>query len=156
MYSRLRHFFLAVYKRLQVKPSTQPVIISTPICHCYDTESASTAGRQLREAIYTVLFDMNVPAVCAIDQAVLALYAARPTSGILVNIGFQVTYVVPILCGKVMRNAGVEIVGQGALRLTGHLSELMHERRIGFASMCTVRTLKETNYGFASSSGALH
>lgn len=34
MYSRLRNFFLAIYSRLQVKPSTQPIIISTPICHC--------------------------------------------------------------------------------------------------------------------------
>jgi len=143
MYSRLRHFFLAIYNSLQLKPSTQPIIVSTPICHCDDTEPASAARLQLREAIYTVLFDMNVPAVCAIDQSVLALYAARKTSGIVVNIGFQVTSVVPILCGKVMHNVGVEIMGQGALRLTSYLSELMHERGIGFSSMNTVRTLKE-------------
>lgn len=143
MYSRLRHFFLAIYTRLQLKPSTQPIIVSTPICHCDNTEPASAARRQLREAIYTVLFDMNVPAVCAVDQAVLALYAARQTSGIVVNIGFQVTSVVPILCGKVMHHVGVEVVGQGALRLTSYLSELMLERGVAFTNMKTVRTLKE-------------
>ncbi|KAH9312963.1 hypothetical protein KI387_027998, partial [Taxus chinensis] len=143
MKSRLRHFFKTVYDRLKVKPSTQPLVISTPICHCDDTQSVKAARRQLREAIYQVLFDMNVPAVCAIDQAVLALYAAQQTSGIVVNIGFHVTSIVPILCGKVMRNVGIELVGQGALRLTGFLSELMHGNGIEFGSMYTVKVLKE-------------
>ncbi|XP_057812742.1 actin-related protein 8 isoform X5 [Cryptomeria japonica] len=75
--------------------------------------------------------------------AVLALYAAQQISGIVVNIGFQVTSIVPILCGKVMRNVGVELVGQGALRITGFLSELMHGSGIEFGSMYTVKVLKE-------------
>ncbi|KAL7253132.1 hypothetical protein ACSBR1_007620 [Camellia fascicularis] len=41
-----------------------------------DTESAKAARRQLKETIYSVLFDMNVPAVCAIDQATLALFCS--------------------------------------------------------------------------------
>ncbi|KAM1784606.1 hypothetical protein ACFX12_037606 [Malus domestica] len=57
----------------------------------------AASRRQLKEAIYKVLFDMNVPAVCAINQATLALYAGRRTSGIIVNIGFQVTSIVPSL-----------------------------------------------------------
>lgn len=137
-----RHFFSTIYNRLQLNPSTQPIIISTPIYNCDNTESAKAARQQLREEMYRVLFDMNVPAVCAIDQAVLPLYAAQQTSGIVINIGFQVTSVVPILCGKVMRNVGVEIA-QGALQLTAHLSELMHEKEIDFVTMATVRTLKE-------------
>ncbi|KAL0362989.1 UNVERIFIED_CONTAM: Actin-related protein 8 [Sesamum calycinum] len=39
---------------------------------CYhnkpDTESAKSSRRQLKDAIYSTLFDMNVPAVCAINQ----------------------------------------------------------------------------------------
>ncbi|XP_008782953.1 actin-related protein 8 isoform X2 [Phoenix dactylifera] len=143
MYSRLRHFFSTIYSRMQVKASSQPIIISIPICHSEDTESARASRRQLRETIYAVLFDMNVPAVCAIDQAVLALYAAKRTSGIVVNIGFHATSIVPILRGKVMREVGVEIVGQGALKLTGFLRELMQQRNISFESLYTVRTIKE-------------
>lgn len=143
MYARLRHFFMTIYKRMQVKPSSQPIIVSIPICHSDDTESARASRRQLRETIYSVLFDMNAPAVCAIDQAVLGLYAAKRTSGIVVNIGFHVTSIVPILQGKVMREVGVEIVGQGALKLTGFLRELMQQRNIGFESLYTVRTIKE-------------
>ncbi|XP_057812739.1 actin-related protein 8 isoform X2 [Cryptomeria japonica] len=143
IHSRLKHFFSTIYRKLNVKPLAQPLVISTPICHCDDTQSAKAARQNLREAIYQVLFDMNVPAICAIDQAVLALYAAQQISGIVVNIGFQVTSIVPILCGKVMRNVGVELVGQGALRITGFLSELMHGSGIEFGSMYTVKVLKE-------------
>ncbi|KAK7262724.1 hypothetical protein RJT34_30304 [Clitoria ternatea] len=143
MYTRLCHFFGTIYTRMQVKPSSQPVVVSVPICHYDDTESARASRQQLKEAIYTALFHMNVPAVCALNQGTLALYAAQQTSGISVNIGFQVTSVVPILNGKVMRKVGVEVVGLGALKLTGFLGEQMQQNNISFDSLYTVRTLKE-------------
>ncbi|ESW20647.1 hypothetical protein PHAVU_005G003800 [Phaseolus vulgaris] len=143
MYTRLRHFFATIYNRMQVKPNKQPVIVSVPICHYEDTQSAKASRQQLKDAIYASLFDMNVPAVCAVNQATLALYAAKRTSGIVVNIGFQVTSVVPILNGKVMRKVGVEVVGLGALKLTGFLREKMQLNNLTFQSLYTVRTLKE-------------
>lgn len=157
-------------------------------------------------------------------QAVLALYAARRTSGIVVNIGFQVITILPsklfslydstlfvssqmlfndmlafralvthdvipfvelnlikyenvnittcfkisscislilsapftavltiyfysvcsaVFHGKVMRQVGVEVIGFGALKLTGFLKEKMQENNISFQSLYTVRTLKE-------------
>ncbi|XP_070663969.1 actin-related protein 8-like [Malus domestica] len=126
---------------MQVKPSSQPVVLSIPICHYDDTESAKASRRQLKEAIYKVLFDMNVPAVGAVNQATLALYAARRTSGIVVNIGFQVTSIVPILNGKVMRKVGVEVMGLGALKLTGFRRELLQQSNINFDSLYTVRVV---------------
>ncbi|KAE9456515.1 hypothetical protein C3L33_11477, partial [Rhododendron williamsianum] len=183
MYSRLRHFFVTIYSRMQVKTSARPIVVSIPICHYDNTESAKAARRQLKQTIYSVLFDMNVPAICAIIsclqslQATLALYAARRTSGIVVNIGFQQTSIVPIpqnadiitcgvvdsagyecaitsifeikdfysflLHGKVMRKVGVEVVGMGALKLTGFLRELMQQKNMHFDSLYTVRSLKE-------------
>ncbi|KAJ6752556.1 hypothetical protein OIU85_002921 [Salix viminalis] len=143
MYSRLRHFFVTIYSRMQVKASAHPIVVSLPVCHYDDTESARASRRQLKDTIYAALFDMNVPAVCAINQATLALYAAQRTSGIVVNIGFQVTSVVPILHGKVMRAVGVEVMGVGALKLTGFLREQMQQNNLNFESLYTVRTLKE-------------
>lgn len=143
MYTRLRHFFATIYNRMQVKPKNQPVIVSIPICHYDDTESARASRQQLKEAIYASLFDLNVPAVCAVNQATLALYAAKRTSGIAVNIGFQVTSIVPIFNGKVMRKVGVEVVGLGALKVTGFLKEKMQQNNLNFQSLYTVRALKE-------------
>jgi actin-related protein 8 len=131
------------FHRMQVKPSTQPVIVVLPLCHTDDTESAWASRKQYKETIYSVLFDMNVPAVCAVDQAVLSLYASKRTSGIVVHIGFNTTSVVPIFEGRVMYEIGVETVGQGALKLTGFLKELMHQRNIFCESLYTVRTIKE-------------
>ncbi|KAJ3678368.1 hypothetical protein LUZ60_002171 [Juncus effusus] len=143
MYARLRHFFSTIYSRMQVKPSNQPIILALPICYSDDTETARASRKQYMEAVYSVLFDMNVPAVCVIDQAVLALYAAKRTSGIVVNVGFNVTSVIPIHRGKVMRDIGIETVGQGALKLTGFLKELMQRQGITYESLYTVRTIKE-------------
>ncbi|KAJ7015461.1 actin-related protein 8 isoform X1 [Populus alba x Populus x berolinensis] len=146
MYTRLQHFFATIYSslyRMQVKASAHPIVVSLPLCHYDDTEAARASRRQLKDAIYTALFDMNVPAVCAINQATLALYAAQRTSGIVVNIGFQVTSVVPILHGKVMRTVGVEVMGVGALKVTGFLREQMQQNNLNFESLHTVQTLKE-------------
>ncbi|KAI3769089.1 hypothetical protein L6452_00186 [Arctium lappa] len=143
MYSRLRHFFATIYSRMHVKSYTQPTVVSIPIIQSDNTQAAKTARRQLKEAIYSALFDMNVPSVCAVSQATLALFAARKTSGIVVNIGFNQTSVVPILHGKIMHNVGVETVGVGALKLTGYLREQMQQRNLRFSSLYTVRTLKE-------------
>lgn len=48
-----------------------------------------------------------------------------------------------VLHGKVMRKVGVEVIGLGALKLTGFLRELMQQNNINFESLYTVRTLKE-------------
>ncbi|XP_066349891.1 actin-related protein 8 isoform X1 [Miscanthus floridulus] len=147
MYARLRHFFSTIYTRMQIKPSTQPVIVVLPLCHSdglsYYTQSARASRKQYKETLYSVLFDMNVPAVCAVDQAVLSLYASKRTSGIVVHIGFNTTSVVPIFQGRVMYEIGVETVGQGALKLTGFLKELMQRRNISCESLYTVRAIKE-------------
>ncbi|KAI3496759.1 hypothetical protein L1887_39134 [Cichorium endivia] len=143
LYARLRHFFATVYTRMRVKSSTQPVIISIPISH-YDDSSADKAfRRQLEEAIYSALFGMKVPAVCAVSQATLALFSARRTSGILVNIGFHQTSIVPILNGKVMHKVGVVSMNLGGLRLTEYLRDQLRQRNLHVSSLYTVRFLKE-------------
>ncbi|XP_051128525.1 actin-related protein 8 isoform X2 [Andrographis paniculata] len=129
--------------RMRVKPSTQPIVVSTPLAHYDDNENAERSRRQLEDAICSTLFEMNVPAVCAINQATLALFSARRTSGIVVNIGFHQTSVVPILHGKVMYKVGVEVVGMGAMKLTSFLRDQMQQNNIHFDSLYTVRTLKE-------------
>lgn len=48
-----------------------------------------------------------------------------------------------VLHGKVMRKVGVEVVGMGALNLTGFLREQMQQKNTSFGSLYTVRSLKE-------------
>jgi len=42
-----------------------------------------------------------------------------------------------------MRNVGVEVVGLGALKVTGFLKEKMQQNNLNFQSLYTVRALKE-------------
>lgn len=42
-----------------------------------------------------------------------------------------------------MHKVGVEVVGMGALKLTGYLRDRMQQNNIHFDSLYTVRTLKE-------------
>ncbi|KAL8160160.1 hypothetical protein V2J09_001697 [Rumex salicifolius] len=128
---------------MQVKTKTQPIVVSIPISNYDDTECAKASRKQLKQAIYATLFAMNVPAVCAVNQAILSLYAARRTSGILVNIGFYQTSVVPIMQGKIMRKIGVQSVGIGGMKLTEFLRDQMQLNNIPFKSANTVRELKE-------------
>lgn len=51
-----------------------------------------------------------------------------------------------VLHGKVMHKVGVEVVGMGALKLTGYLRDQMQQNNVQFDSLYTVRTLKEVCY----------
>ncbi|KAI9085682.1 hypothetical protein K1719_032525 [Acacia pycnantha] len=46
----------------------------------------------------------------------------------------EVTSIVPILNGQVMRKVGVGVVGLGAIKLTGFLKELMQWKNMNFES----------------------
>ncbi|KAL0734868.1 hypothetical protein Bca4012_011078 [Brassica carinata] len=124
IYARLQQFFETIFNRMQqVKPSMQPIVVSLPLCHHDDTESAKAdhQGGNLRLLSLIAVF----------FSAVLALYAARQTSGIVVNIGFQVITVVPILHGKVMRQCYVALDyeaelsrdAQASMEIAGTLSK---------------------------------
>lgn len=49
-----------------------------------------------------------------------------------------------------MYEIGVETVGQGALKLTGFLKELMQRRNVSCDSLYTVRTIKEVKIVYAA------
>lgn len=39
-----------------------------------DTEAARASRKQYKETLYSVLFEMNVPAVCAVDQVSIFMF----------------------------------------------------------------------------------
>ena len=55
----------------------------------------------------------------------------------------MILFYFPVLHGKIKHQVGVEVMGVGALKLTGYLREQMHQRNLNFSSLYTVRTLKE-------------
>lgn len=136
--------FSSVFNCLSAQPAAQPIIISEPLC-CADGSRRARYGRRLlRAATSEVLFKhLEVPALCCVNQAVLALYAAQKTSGMCVNIGFRRTTVVPVIEGRILRAGVEELDSVGAGRITSQLSELLEASGIQYTTMFTVRTIKE-------------
>ncbi|GJP32182.1 hypothetical protein CLOM_g16779 [Closterium sp. NIES-68] len=144
--ARLRALFSSVYASVRAIPSSHPVVVSEPLCFLPETREAQEGRRRLREVTCAVLFSaMHVPSVCLVDQATLALYAAGAASGIVVNIGFRSTTIVPIMRGRTACDLLPFVcLPLGAMRVTGHLSQLLHDAGVVCESMFTVRTIKES------------
>jgi actin-related protein 8 len=64
-------------------------------------------------------------------------------SGIVINIGFRNTTVLPVFNGKPLRSLTTGLLALGAMRLTTVLSDLMDRAHLHYMSMFTVRTIKE-------------
>ena len=77
----------------------------------FETERRILQGYQLKE-------------LCIVDSASLCLFANNFTSGVVVNIGFGMTFVVPVLRGHVIRPA-VQTMRLGGATLTQAFSELL-------------------------------
>lgn len=144
MISRLRTLYSAIFSCLDAQASDQPIILSQPLAFAAETKAAQMARMSWRRTVLETLFmKLRVPSVCCIDQSVLALYSVHRVSGIVVNIGFRSTTVVPVYEGRVMEEVGVEEVAVGAMRVTAHLGHEMQLSGMDCPSMFTIRSLKE-------------
>ncbi|CAI5494219.1 unnamed protein product, partial [Closterium sp. Naga37s-1] len=127
-------------------PANHPVVVSEPLAFLPETREAQEGRRHLREVTCAVLFSaLRVPSICLVDQATLALLAAGAASGVVVNIGFRSTTILPIMRGRTACSLlPFYCLPLGAMRVTGHLSQLLHDAGIVCQSMFTVRTIKES------------
>ena len=82
----------------------------------YETERRILQGFQLKQ-------------VCIVDSASLCLFAHNLTSGVVVNIGFANTFVVPVLRGHVIRKA-VRVMRLGGAGLTQFFAQLCEMRDV--------------------------
>lgn len=80
--------------------------------------------------------------VCCIMYAFMSLMVAV-CSHCFSSLCIAIFWSFAVLHGKVMHQVGVEVVGIGALKLTGFLKEQMQQKNIYFGSLYTVRALKE-------------
>ncbi|CAI5490735.1 unnamed protein product [Closterium sp. Naga37s-1] len=144
--ARLRALFSSIYASMRAIPSNHPVVVSEPLAFLPETREAQEGRRHLREVTCAVLFSaLRVPSICLVDQATLALLAAGAASGVVVNIGFRSTTILPIMRARTACSLlPFYCLPLGAMRVTGHLSQLLHDAGIVCQSMFTVRTIKES------------
>ncbi|VDM03096.1 unnamed protein product [Schistocephalus solidus] len=130
----LEHVFLT---ELKAQPTNHPVIMAEP---CLNPEAN-------REGFMQLLFEtFNVPATYIFIQGVAALYASGRTTGLVVEIGEDITQVLSITSGYAKPNA-CSRVDFGGGDITTWMAALLDESGLGSGSLLSdrerIRELKE-------------
>eukprot|EP01133_Synstelium_polycarpum_P008384 gene8384-9856_t len=118
---------------LKVKADQHPVLINV----------ASTSTAQERSRIAQSMFEtFNVPLLYIADQAVLSLSGTVRTSGLVLESGAGVSYVVPVHEGRVLQHAvqSIEVAGD---MVDHHLDKKLKERGYDLQDLSLVRAVKE-------------
>jgi hypothetical protein len=121
--------FALAFRRLRLQRTDLPqhaLIVSEPFKLAAE-EAAQERLHWRLETEQRLLQVFQLKAVAIVDSASLCLFARSLTSGVVVNIGFGATFVVPVLRGHVIRRA-VRTLRVGGAALTSLFAELCHMR----------------------------
>ncbi|MFX1255344.1 MAG: actin, cytoplasmic 2 [Promethearchaeota archaeon] len=121
------------HKDLQINPAEHPVLLTEP--------PLTPTG--YREKMTEILFEtFNIPALYISNQSVLALYASGRTTGVVVDIGGDVTTIVPIYEGFPI-NQAISRIDLGGREVTGYLARLFRQGGYYLTQREILREIKE-------------
>ncbi len=133
-FEKILHYIL--YTNLQVEPSEHPLVFTDP--------TLNPAAN--REKLVEICFDtFNVQAVMLLDKGILPLISVGKTTGVVVNIGYTSTEIVPVEEGFPITHA-IRTFEVGGESITDYLRRLLRQRDYSFESSTEreiVRDIKE-------------
>eukprot|EP00899_Mesostigma_viride_P004655 jgi/Mesvir1/14190/Mv09647-RA.1 len=141
----LRLVYWHLSRLLKAHPQEQAILCTdiVPSTKHGKGEAARAARREARASMCKMLFEnLQVPAVCIMDQCVLSLFATRRTSGLVINIGMGASTVTPVWQGRPLREHAA-VSGAGAMMVSLHLSRMMATAGYAGISMATIKLIKE-------------
>lgn len=137
---RIEDLWEDIFLMLRVPPSDVPIVFSDD---CFNPQTH-------RERIAQIFFEkFSVPRVCLVSQATTSLYATMKSTGIVIDIGEELTRIVPIYDGFPIRHA-IQTIDVGGSHLTDYLRALSCERGYSFSNGAQrTRALKQYKETFA-------
>jgi len=114
----------AFFNELNTAPGEHPILLTEPPLN----------PKANREKMTTILFEtFNAPKIYVGNQAVLSLYAAERTTGIVFESGDGVSYTVPIFEGFALPHGIIRLDLSGS-DVTDYLMKILTERGFNFRS----------------------
>lgn len=114
------------YKKLHESPEEHPVLLTDCDLPFYPKAN--------REKVTQIMFEtFSVPAMYVAMQELLALYASGTTTGVVANLGHDVSHTVAIHNSRVLHKS-IRRVDVGGAILTSYMMKLMEEKGHRFAT----------------------
>ncbi|MFX0066526.1 MAG: actin, cytoplasmic 2 [Candidatus Hermodarchaeota archaeon] len=126
-------WYYTFHNDLRINPSEHPVLL---------TEAPLNPIRN-KEKMQEILFEtFNIPALYISNQSVLALYASGRTTGVVVDVGGDVTTIVPIYEGFPITHT-INRIDLGGCEITKYLAHLLRQRGYYLPHRGIPREIKE-------------
>ena len=121
------------YHELRVEPEEHPVLLTEPPIN----------PKANREKTTQIMFEtFNIPALYKSNSALLSLYGAGRTTGIVLELGHTVSHTAPVASGNLLTHATQRLAIAGS-QLTDYLTESLSRDSSCALDSCSVRHIKE-------------
>ena len=127
-----------LYEDLKVDPKENPVLLT----------QSPLNFRANREKMQEIMFEtFEVPSLLILDQSRLSLFASGRRTGLVVDLGYQTTYIVPLYEGYPLSHA-IRRMDIGGKHITDYLIQLLQKKDVSIETFADKKAANEIKERF--------